>query len=65
MFSFIPSSLMVHGVINFACIMLGHYVPQLAKKILDHNKGSSEHVVNLKGFIVSMIIGDKQTYIQT
>lgn len=56
---------MVHGVINFACIMLGHYVPQLAKKILDHNKGSSEHVVNLKGFIVSMIIGDKQTYIQT
>ncbi|XP_019711296.1 serine carboxypeptidase 24 [Elaeis guineensis] len=36
----------------------GHYVPQLAKKILDYNKASSEHFINLKGFIVGNAVTD-------
>ncbi|RWR90131.1 serine carboxypeptidase 24 [Cinnamomum micranthum f. kanehirae] len=33
----------------------GHYVPQLAKKIHDHNKVSSKPFINLKGFPVKMV----------
>ncbi|KAG1326556.1 Serine carboxypeptidase 24 [Cocos nucifera] len=36
----------------------GHYVPQLAKKILDYNKASPEHFINLKGFIVGNAVTD-------
>lgn len=36
----------------------GHYVPQLAKKINDHNKASSDSPVNLKGFIVGNAVTD-------
>lgn len=38
----------------FAVILLatGHYVPQLAKKIVDYNKANSHSFINLKGFIV-------------
>lgn len=31
----------------------GHYVPQLAKKIVDHNKASLKPFINLKGILVS------------
>ncbi|XP_038982398.1 serine carboxypeptidase 24 isoform X1 [Phoenix dactylifera] len=37
----------------------GHYVPQLAKKILDYSKASSERfIINLKGFIVGNAVTD-------
>ncbi|ONK68926.1 uncharacterized protein A4U43_C05F17470 [Asparagus officinalis] len=36
----------------------GHYVPQLAKKIHDHNKASSNPSINLKGFIVGNAVTD-------
>ncbi|KAF5749504.1 hypothetical protein HS088_TW04G01473 [Tripterygium wilfordii] len=36
----------------------GHYVPQLAKRIHDHNKASSRPVINLKGFIVGNAVTD-------
>lgn len=31
---------------------LGHYVPQLAKRIQDYNNASSNPIINLKGFLV-------------
>ncbi|RWR78203.1 serine carboxypeptidase 24 [Cinnamomum micranthum f. kanehirae] len=34
----------------------GHYVPQLAKKIHDHNKVSSKPFINLKGFPVGELL---------
>lgn len=35
-------------------VFLGHYVPQLAKAIVDYNRAhSKDHIINLKGFIVS------------
>ncbi|CAK9168863.1 unnamed protein product [Ilex paraguariensis] len=36
----------------------GHYVPQLAKKILDYNKASSHPNINLKGFILGNAVTD-------
>ncbi|KAI0511851.1 hypothetical protein KFK09_012485 [Dendrobium nobile] len=36
----------------------GHYVPQLAKKINDYNKASSEPFINLQGFIVGNAVTD-------
>ncbi|XP_073010081.1 serine carboxypeptidase 24-like [Typha latifolia] len=36
----------------------GHYVPQLAKKIVDYNKASSEDFINLKGFLVGNAVTD-------
>lgn len=36
-------------------IRAGHYVPQLAEKIYDYNKATSQSVINLKGFIVSCV----------
>lgn len=30
----------------------GHYVPQLAKKVYEYNKGNSDPFINLKGFMV-------------
>ncbi|CAH9144531.1 unnamed protein product, partial [Cuscuta epithymum] len=36
----------------------GHYVPQLANKIFDYNKGLSKPVINLKGFIVGNAVTD-------
>ncbi|EEF32998.1 serine carboxypeptidase, putative [Ricinus communis] len=36
----------------------GHYVPQLAKKIHDYNKGHSHPIINLKGFIVGNAVTD-------
>ncbi|RWR91217.1 serine carboxypeptidase 24 [Cinnamomum micranthum f. kanehirae] len=38
----------------------GHYVPQLAKKIHDHNKVSSKPFINLKGFLVGNAVIDNQ-----
>lgn len=32
----------------------GHYVPQLAHTILVHNKKAGNHIINLKGIIVSL-----------
>ena len=32
----------------------GHYVPQLARTILHHNKKANKTLVNLKGIIVSL-----------
>ncbi|CAM8945842.1 unnamed protein product [Rhodiola kirilowii] len=36
----------------------GHYVPQLAKRIFDLNKATSNPVINLKGFIVGNAVTD-------
>lgn len=36
-------------------MITGHYVPQLAKKIIDYNSAYSRPIINLKGFIVSKI----------
>ncbi|KAG8651896.1 hypothetical protein MANES_06G035575v8 [Manihot esculenta] len=36
----------------------GHYVPQLAKKIHDYNKGHPHPIINLKGFIVGNAVTD-------
>ncbi|WOL13893.1 hypothetical protein Cni_G22673 [Canna indica] len=36
----------------------GHYVPQLAKKIVDYNKASSKPFVNLKGILVGNAVTD-------
>ncbi|XP_020575744.1 serine carboxypeptidase 24 [Phalaenopsis equestris] len=36
----------------------GHYVPQLAKKIVGYNKASSEPFINLQGFIVGNAVTD-------
>ncbi|KAA8535361.1 hypothetical protein F0562_030364 [Nyssa sinensis] len=36
----------------------GHYVPQLAKKTHEYNKGSSHPIINLKGFIVGNAVTD-------
>ncbi|KAI9192410.1 hypothetical protein LWI28_022546 [Acer negundo] len=36
----------------------GHYVPQLAKKILEYNKAYSHPIINLKGFIVGNAVTD-------
>lgn len=36
-------------------LITGHYVPQLAKKIIDYNSAYSRPIINLKGFIVSKI----------
>ncbi|CAL9176972.1 unnamed protein product [Musa hybrid cultivar] len=35
-----------------------HYVPQLAKKVIDHNKASSEPFINLKGIFVGNAVTD-------
>ena len=32
--------------------LVGHYVPQLAKKILDYNRPLTKPFINLKGFLV-------------
>lgn len=37
---------------------LGHYVPQLAKKIHDYNKAYPHPIINLKGFIVGNAVTD-------
>lgn len=37
----------------FVNVCIGHYVPQLAKKIHDYNKALSNTIINLKGFMVS------------
>ncbi|KAM5548223.1 serine carboxypeptidase 24 [Rosa sericea] len=36
----------------------GHYVPQLAKEIVDYNKAHSHPIINLKGFIVGNAVTD-------
>ncbi|XP_059453841.1 serine carboxypeptidase 24-like [Corylus avellana] len=36
----------------------GHYVPQLAKKIVDYNKANMHPLINLKGFIVGNGVTD-------
>ncbi|XP_078443403.1 alpha/beta-Hydrolases superfamily protein [Wolffia australiana] len=36
----------------------GHYVPQLAKKILDYNKPLAKPFINLKGFLVGNAVTD-------
>eukprot|EP01018_Ginkgo_biloba_P014329 Gb_32826 [translate_table: standard] len=36
----------------------GHYVPQLAKKIYEYNKGISKPFINLKGFMVGNAVTD-------
>ncbi|OWM89997.1 serine carboxypeptidase 24-like [Punica granatum] len=36
----------------------GHYVPQLAMKVHDYNKGRSRPILNLKGFIVGNAVMD-------
>uniref|UniRef100_A0A1D1XLI7 Carboxypeptidase n=1 Tax=Anthurium amnicola TaxID=1678845 RepID=A0A1D1XLI7_9ARAE len=36
----------------------GHYVPQLAEKILNYNKGFSKPFINLKGFLVGNAVTD-------
>ncbi|XP_017250276.1 serine carboxypeptidase 24 [Daucus carota subsp. sativus] len=36
----------------------GHYVPQLAEKIYDYNKATSQPAINLKGFIVGNAVTD-------
>ncbi|PON99377.1 Serine carboxypeptidase-like [Trema orientale] len=36
----------------------GHYVPQLAKKIVEYNKAHSNPIINLKGFIVGNAVTD-------
>ncbi|KAH9806357.1 serine carboxypeptidase 24 [Citrus sinensis] len=36
----------------------GHYVPQLAKKIIDYNSAYSRPIINLKGFIVGNAVTD-------
>ncbi|XP_015892154.3 serine carboxypeptidase 24 [Ziziphus jujuba] len=36
----------------------GHYVPQLAKRIVDYNKANSHPILNLKGFIVGNAVTD-------
>lgn len=36
----------------------GHYVPQLAKKIYEYNKGMSKPFINLKGFMVGNAVMD-------
>ncbi|XP_074582527.1 serine carboxypeptidase 24-like isoform X2 [Curcuma longa] len=36
----------------------GHYVPQLAKKIVDYNKASSKPFINLKGILVGNAVTD-------
>ncbi|OAY69363.1 Serine carboxypeptidase 24 [Ananas comosus] len=36
----------------------GHYVPQLAKKIVDYNKAISKPFINLKGFLVGNAVTD-------
>ncbi|KAJ0091705.1 hypothetical protein Patl1_14575 [Pistacia atlantica] len=36
----------------------GHYVPQLAKKIIDYNKSYSRPIINFKGFIVGNAVTD-------
>nr|GMD28934.1 serine carboxypeptidase 24-like [Ipomoea batatas] len=38
----------------------GHYVPQLANKIFDYNKGLSQPIINLKGFIVGNAVTDSK-----
>ncbi|KAL1210523.1 Serine carboxypeptidase 24 [Cardamine amara subsp. amara] len=38
----------------------GHYVPQLAKKIHDYNKGFSKPIINLKGFMVGNAVTDNE-----
>lgn len=35
-------------------IFTGHYVPQLAKKIHEYNKGCQKPIINLKGFMVKL-----------
>ncbi|KAK4754954.1 hypothetical protein SAY87_008711 [Trapa incisa] len=37
----------------------GHYVPQLAKKVHDYNKGQPRPFINLKGFIVGNAVTDR------
>ncbi|RZC70983.1 hypothetical protein C5167_034173 [Papaver somniferum] len=39
-------------------VLVGHYVPQLAKKIHDYNKARHEPFINLKGFIVGNAVTD-------
>lgn len=34
-------------------ILLGHYIPELSKIIVDRNKGVSNPAINFKGFLVS------------
>eukprot|EP00253_Pinus_taeda_P011192 PITA_11192 len=36
----------------------GHYVPQLAKKVYEYNKGNSNPFINLKGFMVGNPLTD-------
>ncbi|CAA7408098.1 unnamed protein product [Spirodela intermedia] len=36
----------------------GHYVPQLAKKIVDYNKSLTKPFINLKGFLVGNAVTD-------
>ncbi|KAF3452946.1 hypothetical protein FNV43_RR03379 [Rhamnella rubrinervis] len=36
----------------------GHYVPQLAKKIVDYNKANPHPILNIKGFIVGNAVTD-------
>ncbi|KAI5665727.1 hypothetical protein M9H77_15580 [Catharanthus roseus] len=36
----------------------GHYVPQLAKAIVDYNAKSKTHIINLKGFMVGNAVTD-------
>ncbi|KAL6221416.1 hypothetical protein ACLB2K_009167 [Fragaria x ananassa] len=36
----------------------GHYVPQLAKEIVNYNKAHSHPIINLKGFIVGNAVTD-------
>ncbi|PKI40699.1 hypothetical protein CRG98_038954 [Punica granatum] len=44
-------SLKEHATVNMI-LDEGHYVPQLAKRVYDYNKGQSCPILNLKGFIV-------------
>ena len=40
----------------------GHYVPQLAHTILQHNKKANKTLINLKGIIVSLSLSLPQKY---
>lgn len=44
--------------VNSISELAGHYVPQLAEKIYDYNKATSQRAINLKGFIVSYDMDD-------
>lgn len=41
--------------VHFALASTGHYVPQLARKIVEYNEASPHPFINLKGILVSIV----------